>query len=198
MAGIWLVSYVALWVLFIVISLVVLSILHNLGVIYRSLETHAPGMTAAPSKLENGVPLPDITLHTVENKKIRVSSLSGDKSAFFVVSPTCSPCHDLLHAVIDGHIGFDPKDDSVRRGVIISLGSVQQTAEMSRALGLADKFLVLADTGGAVEKNWGTTSTPTTIIADGDLRVVRHIFGAPATHVVPDDSSALTAVPYTG
>lgn len=37
MSGLWLVSYIALWLLFLVVAVALLSVLRNLGVIYESL-----------------------------------------------------------------------------------------------------------------------------------------------------------------
>jgi len=178
MTGLWLVSYVALWVFLLIIAVALLSVLRNLGVIYESLaDSRTP--TADPTKLVAGASLPALALRTLAGSAVDLAAFRGTKTAFSVISPQCAPCHLLLRDIAAGRGVVDPLDPSVRQRVILSVGDLAATAALVGRLQLPGDLPVLVDAGRDIEERWGITSTPTTVIVDEQLRVVRRLLGAP-------------------
>lgn len=177
MTGLWLVSYIALWILFLLVVVVLLSVLRNLGVIYESISALTPRLHSAPTKLKAGEVLPPLTWQTLSGDEKSLSEFRGAKAAISVVSPTCGPCRDFLKNIVeDGHQP-DPLDQSVRNRLIVSVGDIAMTRELITQIGLSRDVPVLVDAKNRVATEWGITSTPMTVIVDDQLRVVRQLFG---------------------
>lgn len=181
MTDLWLVSYIALWILFLAVGVVLLSILRNLGVIYSSLEAVAPQTRAAPTHLKAGQRVPDLTWRTLTGDSRAVSDLGGVRQAFSFVSPTCGPCLKFLQDVARNAVPPDLHDPSVGHRVIVSVGDAEGTIALLEKAGLPADSAVLLDPDRQVVHQWGITGTPVTVVVDEELRVVRHIFGTPET-----------------
>lgn len=124
------VSYVFLWLLLIIVSIVLLSVLRNLGVIYESLGNTKSKGSALDQKLPAGQQLPDISLEQFNGTKTSLLDHIDDKLAISIVSPSCGPCHTLLHDIVGGEWQIDPLDPSIKKSIIISLGDVDLTKQM--------------------------------------------------------------------
>jgi|SRR5215467_7522276 len=172
MEGLWLVSYIALWVLFFTLVAVLLSVLRNLGVIYRSL----PGAVKmrAPSNLKAGEILPEVTWQTLLGEARPLVALRGMRQAITLVSPSCGPCVEYLRKV-DAEPP-DPIDETVMRRVIVSLGDAEDTVRLIDRAGVKSRDLVLLDPNRTVSERWGIAATPVTVVVDEELRVVRQVF----------------------
>jgi len=177
LSGFWLVSYISLWILFIVVSIVLVSVLRNLGVIYQSLE-RSMHLEPAPTKLSSGQKLPDLILQGQSGEEVSLSSLNGREVAISIVGLRCSACTEFLRAIANGESVVDPLDDSLKERIIIGIGEVSEVRGLIRNTGLDDRFPILFDALGTVEKEWGITSIPTTVIVDKDWKVVRQLLGS--------------------
>lgn len=174
MTGIWLVSYIALWILFLVVAILLLSVLHNLGAIYDLLPEREP----APTKLEADDILPEIELVTLSSgQKTLISDFEGVKTAFSIVSSGCSSCVDFLEGINNGS-DPDPLDPTVRQRVLIGLGDDEWITRMIREVNLPPDLPILLDRDRGVVETWGISATPATVIVDNNLRVVRQLFGS--------------------
>lgn len=180
MTGLWLVSYIALWLLFLIVAVVLLSVLRNLGVIYEAMAA-LPTAAANQTKLASGELLPELTLETLDGKVTHLSAFRGKKTAFTVISPQCSPCQSLLQDIAISDAILDPLNSPVRRRVVISVGNAVDAARLTEQVRLPAALPILVDAGNSIRDKWGLISTPTTVVVDEQLRVVRHMFGAVST-----------------
>lgn len=183
MSGLWLVSYIALWALLLIVAVALFSVMRNLGVIYESLATGGQGV-ARPTKLVTGEALPDLTLQTLTGDTVDLAAFQGMKTAFSVVSPQCAPCLGFLHDIATGRAVVDPLDPSVRRRVVVSVGDIPATSAFAGRVPLPEGLPLLVDVSNGIADKWGVISTPTTVIVDEQLRVVRHLLSTPAPGLV--------------
>lgn len=183
MSGIWLASYVALWLLLGAMGIVLVSTLRNFGVLYATLSrSHLAGTSGFSrqkwSQLLNGEKLPNLTLHASGGDTREVWDFRGDKVAFVVVSATCAGCRSYLEMLLDE--GPDPVDSSVRSFVIISMSDPAATASLLEGLRLPPGQVVLHDLDGEVRARWGIGATPFMALVSEDMQLVRQsIAGTP-------------------
>jgi peroxiredoxin len=176
MNGLWLASYVALWVLFLVVAVVLVSVLRNLGVVYETLD-RLDLNGENETKLIIGDKLPDLSLVTLSNEHVSLTTFYGSKSAVFVVSPECSPCQDLISAIATHSLPLDLRDVEVRQHIVISTGAVSETITFIQGLDLQTNVQVLVDVTGSVKTLWGVNGTPLIIFFDEQGHVLRQSLG---------------------
>jgi len=183
LTGLWLGSYVAMWVLVLIMAIVMVSVLRNLGVIYDAMKMAMPQVGKLTPDLEVGQVLPNATFRTLAGDVLGHRDLAGVKQALVIVSPQCGPCVRQLRRMAGQPP--DPLDGSVARRVIVSMGDAAATVRLLSEAGVTDGTLTLVDTERFASRAWGVTATPVTIVVDEELRVVRHIVSA-----APDNRSA--------
>ncbi|NOK58402.1 MAG: hypothetical protein GFH27_549279n208 [Chloroflexi bacterium AL-W] len=172
MTGVWLVSYVALWILVLVLALVLVSMLRNLGTIYETLQTWRP--VHDPIKLKVGEVVPALTLTSITNETVSLTDHQGTPLAVAIISPGCEPCHDLAKVLARGEAL--PQTNGERL-IIISVGSGAETQSLIDEVGLHKDIPVYCDTTRSTAEAWGVSSTPTTVLLDERSTFVRHIVG---------------------
>ena len=175
MSGIWLISYAALWILFLAVAVVQLVVLRNLGVLYDHLgqqELRLP----PPSRLVAGEPLPEIALATLDGRAVSTADWRGRKLAISLVSGECGSCRQFLIELAANHAAPDPLDPTVTERVIVGIGPEARARTLLADVALAPTALFL-DRTGAVGSGWGISSTPMTVVIDDESKVVRHILG---------------------
>jgi len=91
MEGIWLVSYIILWILVIGLGLLVFLLYRQLGVMYLG---SAEGVSR--DGLTKGTPAPDFNLMDQYGNAQRLSSYRGRPVLLVFGSPSCTPCRTLL------------------------------------------------------------------------------------------------------
>src|SRR5689334_6683265 len=91
MEGIWLVSYIVLWLIVITLILLVLLLYRQLGIMYLG---SAEGVSR--DGLDKGKSAPDFSLTDQYGNAQRVSTLKGKPAVLLFGSPHCSPCRILL------------------------------------------------------------------------------------------------------
>src|SRR5439155_20757324 len=91
MEGIWLVSYVLLWLLVSVLFLLVFLLYRQLGIMYLG---SAEGVSR--DGLDRGTKAPDFTVTDQYGEAHRLADYRGKPSVLLFGSPHCSPCRILL------------------------------------------------------------------------------------------------------
>src|SRR5690348_14597750 len=91
MEGIWLFSYIVLWLLVLGLGLLVLLLYRQLGIMYLG---SAEGVSR--DGLERGKSAPDFSLTDQYGNPQRLANFRGKPSVLLFGSPHCSPCRILL------------------------------------------------------------------------------------------------------
>lgn len=153
MSGIWLVSYVALWVLVILLAIVVLGLVRQLGVIYLRL---GPDSAVTTSEgLEINSPAPEFQSEDViSGRRVTLTDLKQRPSLLIFISPTCGPCAKLMPHVAD----LMRVRNSAANIVLISQSTEQETLSLIRSHKL--KGPVLADADKSLSTIYRVPATP--------------------------------------
>lgn len=181
MTGLWLVSYIALWVLVAIIVVLLIGVLRHIGLLYQYTIGHWSG---PPTNLRAGRQLPDLMLRTLDGSEVRLSQFAGAPANFAVISPHCSGCLKLMEDIVKtAHEG-----DIAERWVLVSLADAESTREMVSTLNIPPSYAVLIDQANVVKSEWGIRATPVTVVVDDRLTVVRQgVWVGPAQHPVDDN-----------
>lgn len=179
MSALWWTSYAVLWVLTLTVAAVLVSVLRNLGTVYAMLEGRVPAATSQPrSTLKAGDILPGVTWEALSGARKVVPEPTGARQAFVVVSASCGPCAEYLRHLGQEPGRVDPLDPAVDDWTIVSISGADETLGLLRRAGVTDNSRVVLDPRAAVLREWGLAGTPSTVIVDGELRVVRQAFGS--------------------
>lgn len=96
MNGMWLVSYVALWILVILLTVIVLGLVRQLGLIHLRLGPER-GVLTPTEGLENGSAAPDFhAVDAISKENFTLATLGDRPSLLIFVSPACRPCLELM------------------------------------------------------------------------------------------------------
>jgi methylamine dehydrogenase accessory protein MauD len=153
-SGLWLISYIALWILVALLTVVVLGLVRQLGLIHLRLgpEEH---LTTTREGLEVGTPAPVFREIDILNKKeITVADLKGRPSVLVFVSPSCAPCAALMP-----HLNaFQRTNDGKANILLFSQSEPQPCLELIQAHKL--KLPVISDPEGSISKAYKVHATP--------------------------------------
>jgi peroxiredoxin len=177
MTGIWLISYIALWVLFLILAVVVLLTLRSLSVVIERIEGLQRGEVESSTTLTVGERVPDVPLDTRDGAHSSLESLRGADTAVVVISPGCGACRDVLAEVAHHAPSSDPLNLRVARTALICVGDVQEVEQELTAAQIPRTLPVFIDSAQIVSARWGVRETPTTLIVDADLLLVRATTG---------------------
>lgn len=173
MTGIWLVSYIVLWVLVLILAVAVVLMLRSLSVVIERVHHQHQDDDATPTKLRIGELVPDVPLYTSDGTMSSLHSWSGVHTAVIVVSPGCGPCQEVVTTIKQAQSAQDPLALQVSRTMLICTGTVEE-AHQDLAVGqLATTLPVLIDVDREVGMQWGLRATPTTVIVDNQWHLVR-------------------------
>lgn len=188
MEGVWLVSYIALWLLLLALGVLMVSLLRNVGLLATAVQQLQSGVEDTLT-LQVGESVPELPLTTLSGQATSLAAQRGAPIVLVFVSPGCGPCHALLKALRRGYAAM-PELPQATRQILVSLGDEAAT----RALLVDEPFhagpVLLADPA-VLEERWGLRATPTTILLDAKGQYLRHQIGstpsrtgykAPATH----------------
>ncbi len=117
---------------------------------------------------QQGEPLADVTVRTLDGDAVTTSSLIGQPLVINVWSSTCIPCRDELPAFAAVHAQYG---DSVRFVGIDYLGADDSEERFARDLGV--DYELLYDTDGEFLVATGLNAFPVTLFVDADGTVVR-------------------------
>ncbi|MFO1469145.1 MAG: methylamine dehydrogenase accessory protein MauD [Steroidobacteraceae bacterium] len=100
-----LISNVALWVLVVVLSITVLALVRQIGVLHERI---APvGALMLTKGLKIGDPAPVQSAQDLEGQELMIGGVRGDRRSTLLVfvSPTCPVCKSLLPALLSSRVG---------------------------------------------------------------------------------------------
>jgi peroxiredoxin len=169
MSGPWLLSYVALWLLVLLLVIGTIGVLRQIGLLYE----HASQPDRPRTKLRSGERVPEIRLEMPTGQRVRLAELIESPTPVLIVSPTCGGCSSLLGQIARGERG----SEVARRVIVVSMSGAREAGELATKAGLSPETTVLIDTGGEIRRVWGVHATPTVVLIDEDLRVMEQHIG---------------------
>lgn len=149
------VSYVALWILVIVQSLLLLGVVR---LVYQ-----LQGSATAGKQLQNGQEVPRFSTVDLTGAPVRSADFAGRLTALLFVSPTCPSCMTTLDEL-------DALRQKARGNVVVICGAghadCSQLAERYR-LGVP----TVADEDGELARRFGIPGTPTAVLINEQNRI---------------------------
>ncbi len=158
MSGILLISHFALWVLVLFLSVAVLTLARQIGLIHQRIKGTGAMTTAEGPEI--GATVEAVTAETIDGKFFTIAPTTGKYTMVTVISPVCEACLDLVPAL--------RTLARVHRGsldvVIVSIaGDVQLNQEFITSNKLHGVPYVLSP---QVAKEYKVASPPFTILFD--------------------------------
>ena len=165
MSGVWLASYVVLWVVVLLLAFLLAGALRQLGLLQLRLGDD-PGALITDTGLERGAEAPDFTALGAESGElVSLSDLPAVPRMLVFASPGCLPCRELipgLNEVRKTRRDFD--------FLVVCRGDVESCQAFGRMNGLEAPMVV--DTTGQIERDYLVTLTPFAYLIDHEGRVV--------------------------
>jgi methylamine dehydrogenase accessory protein MauD len=165
MSGVWLASYVVLWLVVLVLGFLLAGALRQLGLMQLRLGDD-PGALITDTGLERGTKAPDFTAVDSESGDlVTLSELESVPRMLVFASPGCLSCRELipgLNEVRKTRADFD--------FLVICRGDVESCQGFGRMNRLEAPMVV--DTNGQVEKDYLVTLTPFAYVLDYEGNVV--------------------------
>jgi hypothetical protein len=168
MSGIWLVSYIALWILFLIIAIVLISVLHHIGVLYGKVEGDRQ---PPPTILTPGEALPEVTFSRLNGELVPLSRFLGKPVAFLVISPGCSGCIEALQSFAN-HDQHDT-ESPIKNPIVVGLNDKVAISKLIQQVQLPPSYQILMATDNTIQKKWGVRLTPILIEANEELKLSR-------------------------
>lgn len=97
MNGIWLVSYLALWLLAALLVLVVAVLARQIGLLHRRLAPSGARMENEGPEI--GEVVPELTALDLEGREVTLGSVRRKQTLLLFISATCPTCEELMPAV---------------------------------------------------------------------------------------------------
>lgn len=171
MSSLWLISYIALWILFLVLTVLVIGVLHLVGRLHNERSFNPP-----ITSLEIDKEVPPVLMKNLHGQDTAIAQFRGNRTAFVIISAGCAHCHDLLEQISNAKssLGSMP---GVPQIVLLSLADVSKTMDIIDRYKLTDSFPVLVDVKGELKERWGINGTPATILIDENMVVYRQLGG---------------------
>lgn len=165
MSGVWLASYIVLWVVVLLLAFLLAGALRQLGLFQLRLGDD-PGALITDTGLERGTEVPGFTaLDSQSGELVSLSDLPAVPRMLVFASPGCLSCRELI-----------PGLNEVRRTrgefdfVVVCRGDLESCRAFGRMNGLEARLVV--DTTGQIEKDFLVTLTPFAYLIDHEGRVV--------------------------
>ena len=166
MSGVWLASYVMLWLLVLVLGFLLAGALRQLGLLQLRLGDD-PGALITDTGLERGVEAPDFTAVDSESKElVKLSELPAVPRLVVFASPGCLSCRELIPGLNEVRKTRSAEFDFL----VICRGDVESCQSFGRMNRLEAPMLV--DTTGQIEKDYLVTLTPFAYLLDHEGKVV--------------------------
>lgn len=154
MSGIWLISYILLWILVIALVAIVLGLVRQLGMIYLRLGPEQ-NLLATSEGLELGKPIPEFEAGEIsQNRNLTIGDLKGHPSVLVFVSPSCSPCKELMPHIKEFQHQWDGKINLV----LFCQGEMQPAKDFYSAYDL--NTLLVIDQNGKLSETFHVRATP--------------------------------------
>lgn len=166
MSGVWLASFVVLWMLVLIMGFLLAGALRQLGLIQLRLGDD-PGALITDIGLERGTLAPDFTaLESGTGKGIALSSLPNRPRLLVFLSTSCLSCRELVPGLNEVRATRGREFDFL----IVCRGDLESCRAFARMNRLHAPMLV--DTNGLVEKEYQVSVTPFAYLLDHERRVV--------------------------
>ena len=165
MSGVWLASYVVLWVVVLLLAFLLAGALRQLGLLQLRLGDD-PGALITDTGLERGAEAPDFTALGAESgEPVSLSDLPAVARMLVFASPGCLSCRELIPGLNEvrktrGDFDF----------LVVCRGDLESCQAFGRMNGLEAPMVV--DTTGQIEKDYLVTLTPFAYLIDHEGRVV--------------------------
>ena len=165
MSGVWLASYVVLWLLVLALAFLLAGALRQLGLLQLRLGDD-PGALITDTGLERGTLAPDFTaVQSETGELVTLSELSPRARMLVFASPGCLSCRELIPGLNEVR--------KTRRDIdflVICRGDTESCQAFGRMNRLDGPMVV--DTNGQIEKDYLVTLTPFAYLLDHERNVV--------------------------
>jgi methylamine dehydrogenase accessory protein MauD len=165
-SGVWLASYIVLWLVVFVLAFLLAGSLRQLGLLQLRLGDD-PGALITDIGLERGVQAPDFVAQDSETgEPVTLSELPPTPRLLVFASPGCLSCRELMPGLNEVR--------KTRRGEFDFLVICRGDIESCRGFGRMNRVeaQMVVDTNGQIEKDYMVTLTPFAYLLDHEGRVV--------------------------
>lgn len=166
MSGVWLASYLVLWLLVLVLAFLLAGSLRQLGLLQLRLGDD-PGALITDTGLERGTLAPDFTaLDSESGELVTLSELAPVPRMIVFASPGCLSCRELIPGLNEVR--------KTRSGEFDFLVVCRGDPESCQAFGRMNRLEapMVVDTTGQIEKDYIVTLTPFAYLLDHERNVV--------------------------
>jgi methylamine dehydrogenase accessory protein MauD len=166
MSGVWLASYIVLWLVVFVLAFLLAGSLRQLGLMQLRLGDD-PGALITDIGLERGAQAPDFVAQDSETgEPVTLSELPQAPRLLVFASPGCLSCRELMPGLNEVR--------KTRKGEFDFLVICRGDLESCRAFGRMNRVEapMVIDTNGQIEKDYMVTLTPFAYLLDYEGRVV--------------------------
>jgi methylamine dehydrogenase accessory protein MauD len=165
-SGVWLASYIVLWLVVLVLAFLLAGSLRQLGLMQLRLGDD-PGALITDVGLERGVQAPDFVAQDSETgEPVTLSELPPAPRLLVFASPGCLSCRELMPGLNEVR--------KTRNGEFEFLVICRGDLESCRGFGRMNRVEapMVVDTNGQIEKDYMVTLTPFAYLLDHEGRVV--------------------------
>jgi methylamine dehydrogenase accessory protein MauD len=164
-SGVWLASYIVLWLVVLALAFLLAGALRQLGLMQLRLGDD-PGALITDTGLERGTPAPDFTAVDAESEGlVTLSELSAKPRLIVFASPGCLSCRELIPGLNEVR-KTRPEFDFL----VVCRGDVESCQGFGRMNRLEAPMVI--DTNGQIEKDYLVTLTPFAYLLDHERNVV--------------------------
>ena len=166
MSGVWLASYLVLWLVVFVLAFLLAGSLRQLGLMQLRLGDD-PGALITDTGLERGAQAPDFIAADSETEEpVTLSQLPAAPRLLVFASPGCLSCRELIPGLNEVR--------KTRQGEFDFLVVCRGDIESCRAFGRTNRLEapMVIDTNGQIEKDYMVTLTPFAYLLDHEGRIV--------------------------
>jgi methylamine dehydrogenase accessory protein MauD len=165
MSGVWLASYVVLWLVVFALAFLLAGALRQLGLIQLRLGDD-PGALITDTGLERGTKAPDFTaLDSESSELVTLSELDPVARMIVFASPGCLSCRELIPGL--NEVRKTRRDHDF---LVVCRGDLESCQAFGRMNRLEAPMVV--DTTGQIEKDYLVTLTPFAYLLDHEGNVV--------------------------
>jgi len=165
-SGVWLASYIVLWVVVLLLAFLLAGALRQLGLLQLRLGDD-PGALITDTGLERGAQVPDFTgLDAESGQLVSLSDLPAVPRMVVFASPGCLSCRELIPGLNEVRKTRGGEFDFL----VVCRGDLESCQAFGRMNRLEAPMVV--DTTGQIEKDYLVTLTPFAYLIDHEGRVV--------------------------
>ena len=166
MSGVWLASYIVLWLVVVVLAFLLAGSLRRLGLMQLRLGDD-PGALITDSGLERGAQAPEfVAAHSETEEPVSLYELPPVPRLLVFASPGCLSCRELIPGLNEVRTTRNGEFDFL----VICRGDIESCRSFGRMNRLEAPMVI--DTDGQIEKDYMVTLTPFAYLLDHEGRVV--------------------------